>query len=918
MTPTVSLLFSLAWPLFCIQDAVLASAPPVMGLGGLFSPLTPSGHRDLAQAEHLAAFIMAINEINDKTDGIYDDLLPDTNLTYSVQGATSLIAATTQFVNLVESFRSAPVFSVVSALGNEDMLVISELAVETGTHLLTTVFDSGQCYESCPTISNVAALQSHEGAAIQNLICGFSSKVLLFVGTGVEDVNAFSEFLDESVCSLTVFANIIVRTEASVFPREIGRALAYGPRSFIFFIPAWQAALLLEQGYAAGLFHEGVTISMSSRGMLNITQYFSPGADISKLLTATFSYDYTPEYFMNKTAEAISFAARWRRQPYTGGQLINGHLVCDSAVDGDGDYHVYRATDTASNRTVCTGLNFSEYDDLGLTLQPNTGLTYDATILAARALDFAIRNGLDYSDYTVVQDIMVNNVSFDGVTGPVVLSKGFSQYLNAGRNTRTGGTVFKLTNFNPTMYSYGYTSEKDFMVPIGHFNTYTQTFELCGAYGANCFPAVFSGATDGSQYIPPPDFNPTISVKLPAADSAIFLALAVILIILVLAFGTFVVVNRRSKIIKASQPTLLFCILIGGLLGAARILVGGTDKNDNLCSEEFWVGHLAFIVMIGSLFVKSYRVHCIVNTKGLRHVTFSAFDAFKLLVAIVSVSVVYLIIASSVGKPGMRYLRSFKANQETHWKYCGMEYPQFQTALFAMEFIFLITGFRICWEIRNVPDIVNESKQISTAMSSIVLVSVLIMPIVYFLGLPPYTTELIASLGFAFGAIVTLLLLFVPKVAAVYGVGATVPRISAKVNPDSSKKKYGGGDVDHAAVADEEAEKCLKGKSKEERLVVCQDQLRRWQVLLLDQQRALMHSTSSNVRDGCSSEVSAGHRMESSSAPMMLDCSEVFSTTNITLPSETALFKTVAALAPGGPKKPVGSEVSCGLVVQDV
>jgi hypothetical protein len=920
MASFVSLSFSLALLLVCIPKAAAASAPPVMGLGGLFAPVSPSGQRDLAQAEHLAAFVMAVNHINDKTDGIHDDLLPDTHLTYNIQGSPSLIGATKAFFGLIESFNSAPLFSVVSALDNEDMLLISELASKTGTHLMTTVFDSGQCYETrfCQTTSNVAALQSREGVAIQNLICLFTNRLVIFVGTGIEDINAMSEFTDESVCTLDIFANIVIRSELSDFAAEIARAKSFGARSFVFFLPAWQVAGLLEQGYAAGLFHEGIVISMTSRGVANITEYFSPDADVPRLMMSTFSYHYTPDFFMNKTAEAISFADRWRKQPHTAGQMVNGEMVCSSAVDGDGDFYLYKAVDPVTNRTVCTGLNFSEYDQLGFSIQSHTGLTYDATIVAAMALDFAIRNELDYSDYAVIQDIMINNVTYAAVTGPFILSKGFEQFQQAGRNTRVGGTIYKITNFNPTVYSSGLTNEKEFMVPIGYFRTYYRTFEFCGAFGPNCFPPVFSSATDGSQYVVPLTFNPTISVKLPVAYSAIFQVMSSILVFLVLAFGLFVVVNRRAKVVKASQPTLLVCILVGGLLGAARISVGGTDKSDELCTVEFWVGHLAFIIMIGSLFVKSYRVHRIVNTKGLRHVTFSAFDAFKLLVAVTCVAIVYLIVASSVGKPGMRYLRSVQANQETHWKYCSMEYPQFQTALFAMEFIFLTTGFRVCWEIRNVPDIVNESKQISTAMSSIVLVSVLIMPIVYFLGLPPYTTELIASLGFGFGAIVTLLLLFVPKLAAVYGGGgAAASRISAKVHPDSSKKRYGGGgDGDHSATTDEELEKCLKGKSKEERLVICQDQLRRWQVLLLDQQRALMNSTSSNPRDGCSSDFTGGLRKEPSSAPMALECSDGFSATGSSLPTGTPLFRTLTACSPGGRLKAQGSD--SGLMVQDV
>jgi hypothetical protein len=904
------LLSAIVW--VCMPRATLAGVPPTAYIGGLFAPMTPSGHLDLAQAEHLAAFVMAVNDINNKNDGIYDNLLLGTELVHTIEGAYPLIGAIEQFFQLVQSFEGSHLVSVVSALDNEDMLVISQLASKVETQIMTTVSDSGEYYNAdwCPTVSNIAALQSHEGAAIQNHVCQFATKVLLFVGTDAEDIDAMSEFTDESVCALHIFSSVVIRSEDSNFAAEIAHAKSFGARAFIFFLHARQVAGLLEQGYAADLFHEGITISLSSRGITNITQYFSADADISSLMMATFSYHYNPEYFMNKTAESISFASRWRKQNNTAGNFVDDNIVCNDALDGDGDYHLYEAVDPITNRIVCTGLNFSVYDELGFSIQPNTALTYDATIMAAMALDFAIRNELDYNDYTVIQDILVNNVTLAGVTGPLVLSKGFPQYRYAGRNTRSGGTVFRLTNFNPTMYSNGYTSPEDFMVPVGFFDTYTQTFVSCGAFGPACFPAVYSSADDGSQYIPPPDFNPTISVKLRTAYSAIFHAMAGILIFMVFAFGVFVIVNRRSKVIKASQPTLLACILIGGLLGAARISIGGTDKNDTLCAAEFWVGHLAFIIMIGSLFGKSYRVHRIVNTKGLRHVTFTAFEAFRILLGIVAAAIIYLIIASIVGDPDMHYLRSFKANQETHWKYCSMDYSQFQTALFALEFIFLITGFRICWEIRNVPDLVNESKQISTAMSAILLVSVLIMPIIYFLGLPPDTTELIASLGFGFGAIVTLLLLFVPKVALVYGTGISIPRLSAKISPGSTKEKKGAQEGTHlTATIDDELERCLKGKSKEEKLIICQDRLRRWQALLLDQQRALMNSTSSNVRDGGKSEVSVGPARDPLSVPLSVEVFEL-----VTKPG-TSLF-TVSS-APSGERLYV-EESQQGFEVEDI
>jgi hypothetical protein len=154
-------------------------------------------------------------------------------------------------------------------------------------------------------------------------------------------------------------------------------------------------------------------------------------------------------------------------------------------------------------------------------------------------------------------------------------------------------------------------------------------------------------------------------------------------------------------------------------------------------------------------------------------------------------------------------------------------------------------------------------------MSAIVLVSVLIMTIVFFLGLPHHTQELIASFGFGFGAIVTLTLLFVPKIMVQYHLNSA--RLSTKfgtVEPlVSSKKKYNNGATvtpaaDGTAVGTairtatsqlQEAEALLKGKSKQEKLLFCQDKMRLWQGLLMRQQRAALNTNSNSTSSGAGS-----------------------------------------------------------------
>jgi len=70
--------FNFRFPLFTFDEP-----PNVRKLGGLFSLFNPSGQPDYIQIEYLTAFLMAVEEINDKSDGIFDDILPNTQIVVS-------------------------------------------------------------------------------------------------------------------------------------------------------------------------------------------------------------------------------------------------------------------------------------------------------------------------------------------------------------------------------------------------------------------------------------------------------------------------------------------------------------------------------------------------------------------------------------------------------------------------------------------------------------------------------------------------------------------------------------------------------------------------------------------------------------------------------------------------------------------
>jgi hypothetical protein len=102
-----------------------------IGIGGMFPTVTQTGEFDSSQAHHLAAFLLAIENINDKHDGIYDDLLPDHTLVSAIQAPAGTVQVGTAMANWASAFNNTGVFGFVSALPNDETVVADMIGVQS-------------------------------------------------------------------------------------------------------------------------------------------------------------------------------------------------------------------------------------------------------------------------------------------------------------------------------------------------------------------------------------------------------------------------------------------------------------------------------------------------------------------------------------------------------------------------------------------------------------------------------------------------------------------------------------------------------------------------------------------------------------------------------------------------------------------
>ena len=680
---------------------VLSSAtsrPPVVLTAGLFNTITQAGEFSVTQAEHLAAFAMAINEINNKTDGLWDDLLPATRLIFAfAPGIFGRLGPAGVLVKLDASVLAG----VVGALPNLEVMTFNEIAQERKlpmVHSIATATELGQG-DVYPYMSQTIPIDSYIAKIHQSITCG--KKLVIIATTDVVGRRAIQELRSGETCEVQLLGVINVESHNFDMTYIVDQVKELGGLWIGLFTPPQHTAAILEQGYELGLFKDNMMFFGLSNDFI---QHFSPSTDVAAVMTGYFGAEYLPKYTFGRDPDAIAFASRWSKQPSTAGKMVGGSWVCNDGMDNAQYAYMYRSP---TNISMCTGLDFSTYPEDGSTIADNTVLTYDATILLAKAIHLAIEGGLNPNDGDVISDLILNNVSFKGISGKVEMYPGIPQFDYYSKGCRVVGMMFKIVNFHADAYLAGLNP----FVPVIGYSSDTNSFAPCPS-GRECSYPIFK--TNGAdKTVPPPDMHADIIIHTSPAITAILFVCSVISFITVGVFTVFTVRNEKAKVVKAAQPAMLYTALFGGMLASARVLVAALHESDLTCQLQNWFGHMAFGVIFGSLFVKSYRVHKLVNCESLKRVKFTSNKALSLVGAITLVFCVIVAVLHAIGHPHLGYIVTLKSNQYTKEELCKLENSDVQTFILVVEFIMIIGGLRLCYLIRNVYDSVNESNLIA-------------------------------------------------------------------------------------------------------------------------------------------------------------------------------------------------------------
>lgn len=687
------------------------------------------------QCQHFAAFMMAIDEVNNRNDGLYDDVLDGVHVNMALSpGQSSLISypSNSYFdgtANAYQIQKSSPsvIGTVITTTVLAEAVASSSSSNAFGSvSMLSTspssIFNDAQSF---PTTLQIAPTTFGEAFILPDLISVKYKwrNIAIFTSTDVVGIDSYASFVTSSAkTEISIIGSFFISMGINDLTTQIAEAKQSGATIFVLFLDGATTGRLLEQGYNAGLFRkETQVITTSTANIEDIRAAFSPAArkNEANIMQGFITVAPHLEYFYN-TPEGQSFISRFRNLPPTiKTDPITKSKSCNirTLLKSDGTYDYKSSMNSSTFQSLKDGLclgfeSFRSFHQNGSNIDPSVMFTYDAACTYLIAASTLHKYGIPLSAPALYRTI---------VSYPLLAPVTGYAYFVPGRGTRVVGNVYKLLNYQASGVGSGYSEGK--MSFIGE-RTDRSGWLLCGSETDKASMSALSMSScsvplyrsDQATQVPkdaPPDIiehmGYNFRVALIVFSSLGLLSLGV--------WGFTLYKFRATKQIKRAQPKVMACFLFGGVLGLVKVILACGPVNDFNCLCQLWLLHLSFRIVYRTLLLKLWRIHAVINAESFKRVTIRQNAViWYLLIDVLAVIILILvpitvISLSGVGMVG--HVISTVANQTTLNPQCqvsrsvGIKF--LDIALFISDGLVLLAAIRYAFLTRQVPVSVNET-----------------------------------------------------------------------------------------------------------------------------------------------------------------------------------------------------------------
>jgi len=769
---------------FIITIPLYGCVPPSdVNIGVVFNLQNSSGGVNYLGVQCKEAILMALREVNNKSDGLYDDILPLTELKIAfAPHGYSYASAATATSNLAKSFSNMGVRATVGPDTNIGIEGSAKILAEQGALLVAYQGDSDDLalpepYPNFVRTNPAAGLQATTLASFVYNTYGWE-RVAIIHSYSVWGYHMQIRFVDE-------FQNIgasgfWTKTDFASGDYEtlVKSVRATGANIFAVFIddPADMAALL-KAGWKYGLFGEGTHIVATEAATTpEVWQLLDDGEmtieDIAKVMKG---FSAIRDMVRKSDPVASEFVSRWRQQASTCG--LDG--ACDSTTDDDGNFlHQY----TIDNVTTCAGLNFTEFSPDGSDIDAAAMYAYDAMILLAKGFNSLLHGA--YSSLGISHQLQINfyylqlaldYVVNDGVTGTFQRPS----FLTRGTNDRMSNIAYALFTFDPDLFlrvSRETMSAADVgLVYTGTLDSSSSVFEPCtgdSVVAAMCetqlYPSHITCACsdiiyDTSNNLPPMDRPHVSTVSLHIGMAAFLWVVSALCLIAVLVSFSFMVYYSKTRLVRILQPELVYIILLGGVCSSITGVLASLEASTGLCIALNVMCHLSFILIFSPLLVKTLRIYVVLNS-GFQRKKISLLQTLLCVVIILAITVILLSLSVSYVWSEDYDYTMIEDNQfeRTRAKTCPYMMHDPAIALLAFETLVLLGGVYMCYITRDMPAGISDAKQVANAIFGIILCCMVGVPLYLLVNMTPYESRFLLGLLLVLGATRSIVVLYFP------------------------------------------------------------------------------------------------------------------------------------------------------------
>ncbi|XP_067136225.1 probable G-protein coupled receptor CG31760 isoform X2 [Centruroides vittatus] len=238
------------------------------------------------------------------------------------------------------------------------------------------------------------------------------------------------------------------------------------------------------------------------------------------------------------------------------------------------------------------------------------------------------------------------------------------------------------------------------------------------------------------------------------------LTISMICVLLTIVLACYIYRYRKLKVIKVASPIFLCITLLGCAIMYSEMAAIFPVLDVYSCIATKWTRNMGFCITYSALLLKTWRVSLTYRVKSAHKLKLTDKQLLQWLFPILLVMAIYLGTWTISSPPEAVYIVDWEGLK---FKQCDFNWWDHSLAI--GEFLFLLWGIRVCYNVRHAESFFNEAKHISWAIYNITIINI-IMVMIHVVILPHAAPDIKYLFGFVrtqLSTTVTIILIFGPK-----------------------------------------------------------------------------------------------------------------------------------------------------------